>query len=165
MLHPALRPSRFAPFAFAVLAVATAALAGHPPKAQGSGVLDLVGGLRTFSFTARVMPDGTVQGMGNIQNRSQGNHVKFTIDCLLVETATIATMSGRVTSTTDPAFENNLIWFRAFDVGEGAADPRDRMTLVGLFPGAAPDCTGESAFVLGTLAEIGGGNIQVDAGD
>lgn len=138
------------------------ALAGGP-AATGAGMLDQGGELRTFSFTARVMPDGSVKGMGNIHNRSQDNHVKFDIDCLDVA-GNVATMSGRVTLTTVPEWADADVWFRAIDHGEGKGDPTDEMTLVGIFVAGGPPCGVDDAFVLGTLFELEGGNVQVRGG-
>lgn len=147
-----------------LLAVTAApALAASGPKATGSGhlILDLT--RRTFAFTAQADENGDVKGMGNIQNRSRGNHVKFQITCLRVE-ANVATMSGFVTLTTDEDFDvGGPVWFRAIDNGEGGQEPADEMTLVGLWPlgTAAPTCDFDEPFILGTQAVLDGGNIQV----
>jgi hypothetical protein len=142
--------------------IALSAAASSRPKATGNGQVTISGKLRTFAFTAQRMPDGSVKGMGNIQNRSRGNHVKFDIDCLRIEGNT-AIMSGIVVATTDPAFEEGPVWFRAIDNGEGRSAASDEMTLVGIYPAGAiaPTCSVDDPFVLGTQTVIEGGNIQV----
>lgn len=149
----------------ATLLLAAPLAAETLPKARGAGTVTLSGSLRTFSFTARVMPDGRVQGMGNIQNRNRENHVKFSIDCLRVQ-GNVASMSGEVTLSTDPTFRlGDGIWFRAIDRGEGAKEPTDEMTLVGIYLGPGPSCTVDDAFTLATQTVIEGGNIQVSPAD
>jgi hypothetical protein len=117
------------------------------------------GELRTFSFTARVMPDGSVQGQYVNHNR-QGDAVNHgEIDCLQLIGTNGAVLSGPIRKHTDPAFEGGRTIFRVEDNGEGADDPPDRVSLLSIFqPGPAPDCITRAPL---NTSPIEGGNIQV----
>ena len=126
--------------------------------ASGSGHLIWNEENRTFNFHAQVGEDGVVRGKGLIQNRANGNKVKFSIDCLSV-TDNVATMSGVVTATDAPDFADNPVWFRVIDNGDGSQSAADAMTLVGIFTGGiGVDCANE---VLLDVLPVERGNIQV----
>jgi hypothetical protein len=117
------------------------------------------GELRTFSFHAQVMPDGTVQGQFVNHNR-QGDAVNHgEIDCLQLIGTNGAVLSGPIRKHTNPTFEGGRTVFRVEDNGEGSDDPPDRVSMLNIFPpGPAPDCV--TSAPLNTLPILGG-NIQV----
>ena len=118
------------------------------------------GELRTFSFTARVMPDLSVKGEMVNHNR-QGDAVNHTeIDCLRLIGTNGAVMSGLIRKHTNPALEGFRSIFRVEDNGEGGNDAPDRVGLVSVVPPTSPlDCQSLTPTILMPLE---GGNIQVD---
>ena len=118
------------------------------------------GAKRTFSFHARVMPDGSVDGEYDNHNRQGGfvNHGE--IDCLRFLGPNGAVMSGPSERSTNPAApEGSISIFRVEDNGEGADDPPDRVSQLLIFPpGSAENC---QTFTPATLIPLIGGNIQV----
>ena len=125
------------------------------PSSNGHGNITL-GELRTFSYHAMTLKDGSVRGSLTLHNRDSGNFIKADINCLRVVN-NIAVMSGVITKSTDPTFEGWGGFFRVQDNGEGANSPPDGMSLLNLGP-TVPNCN--SAFAPPFLA-IEGGNVQV----
>ena len=117
------------------------------------------GELRTFSFTGRVMPDGTVEGQFVNHNR-QGDAVNHgEIDCLRLDGTNAAVLSGPIRKHTNPALEGGTTVFRVEDNGEGTNDPPDRVSvLMNFAPGSTEDCTTVTPAI---MFPIEGGNIQV----
>lgn len=153
---------RTIPAVFAVLLLVLTALPAQagPGRqvASGSGHLIWNEENRTFNFHAQIDEDGVVTGKGLIQNRANGNKVKFEIDCLSI-TDNVATMSGVVVATDAPDFADNPVWFRVIDHGDGSQSAPDEMTLVGIFTsGIGVDCGNE---VLLDMLPVERGNIQV----
>lgn len=152
----------------ATLLVFFAATAFKPlppgPSANGQGTLSPPvspsDGFRHFSFHAKTMPGGSVQGSGVLTYIGGDLKIKFDIDCLVV-TGNTATMSGIITThDQNPLLVGTRCRFKVQDNGEGANATEDRITLlqVGLppaFPCVAIPATGLA------LNPIEGGNIQV----
>jgi len=136
-----------------------AALALPPvDQATGSGHITLNGENRTFSFTAKTDIDGTSSGEAQLQARQADNRLHMNIDCLVVS-GNQATMSGTVTQSTDPAFENSDFLFAVEDNGEGKKAPPDRLSLVFLFgTGSGVNCQNTA---IAPDTDIERGNIQV----
>ena len=133
------------------------------PSASGhANVIQASGTLRTFSFTARLMPDGTVHGQYENHNRAQGFSNHGDVDCLRFVGDNIAVMSGTIRRSDNPAaVEGGRTIFRVEDYGEGADSPPDRVSMLALFPpGTTSDC---ETFTPVTSIPIVGGNIRVDA--
>ena len=80
---------------------------------------------RQFSFSARVMPDGTVKGSGILHNPSfdPKYDAQFDITCLQV-VGNRASFGGSIRKTSDPVFndEFDAAFFTVFDNGEPGAD-------------------------------------------
>src|SRR5687768_10973584 len=129
---------------------------GHVTVIQASGTR------RTFSFTARRMPDGTVHGQYENHNRALGFSNHGDVDCLRFVGENIAVMSGTIRRSDNPAGpEGGRTIFRVEDYGEGADSPPDRVSMLALFPpGGTEDCAN---FTPTTSIAIIGGNIRVDA--
>src|SRR4029453_18329604 len=113
--------------ATAVLRTTTAA--GTGPSASGHGTIllqDTDGRTvrRQFSFSARQLPDGTVQGNAVIHNPSfdPKYDAHFDITCLQV-VGNRASFGGSVTKSSDPVFndEFDAAFFTVFDNGEPGA--------------------------------------------
>jgi hypothetical protein len=111
-----------------VLRSTSAAAAG--PSASGHGTILLQNSKgktvrRQFSFSARVMPNGTVQGTAIIHNPSfdPKYSAQFDITCLQV-VGNRASFGGSVRKTTDPVFndEFDAAFFTVFDNGPGNAN-------------------------------------------
>ena len=131
---------------------------------SGSGSFTFAGNNRTFSFTARLHADGTVDGewervnhIGNAsQTKSHGEVTCFTI------IGTQAWLGGLATSGLFSAAPNNGVAWRVADNSEGANSPPDQITaqFVGLAPGvAAASCAATPATL--ALNNVEAGNIQV----
>ena len=79
---------------------------------------------RQFSFSARVMPDGTVKGSGILHNPSfdPKYDAQFDITCLQV-VGNRASFGGSIRKTSDPVFndEFDAAFFTVFDNGEPGA--------------------------------------------
>jgi len=79
---------------------------------------------RQFSFSARQLPDGTVQGSGVLHNPSfdPKYDAQFTITCLQIE-GNRASFGGSIRKTSDPVFndEFDAAFFTVFDNGEPGA--------------------------------------------
>jgi len=104
----------------------TSASATPGPSASGHGTILLQNTngktvRRQFSFSARVMPDGTVQGSAVIHNPSfdPKYDAQFKITCLQV-VGNRASFGGSVRKTSDPVFndEFDAAFFTVFDNGE-----------------------------------------------
>ena len=138
-----------------------ASAAESGPTASGHGdIIQLPSGaLRTFSFHARVMPDGSVQGEYDNHNRQLGFVNHGDLDCIRFVGTNGAVMSGHATRSTNPAApEGSVTIFRVEDNGEGA-DAQDRISQLLLFPAGSPnDCMNTIPPV---LLDIVGGNVQV----
>ena len=111
-----------------MLRPASAAALG--PSASGHGTIllpDTDGRTvrRQFSFSARQMPDGTVQGSGILHNPSfdPKYDAHFDITCLQV-VGNRASFGGSIRKTSDPVFndEFDAAFFTVFDNGEPGAD-------------------------------------------
>jgi hypothetical protein len=128
------------------------------PSANGQGTLTLPGDQsRHFAFHANTMPDGSVQGSGQLTYTGGVLDLKFDINCMTI-VGNSARMSGIITShSTNPALVGTGCYFRVVDNGEGSNSSEDQMTLlfVGLAPGYPCNFNG------GALNPIEGGNIQV----
>jgi hypothetical protein len=76
---------------------------------------------RQFSFSARIMSDGTVKGMGILHNPSfdPKYNAQFDITCLQI-VGNRASFGGSIRKTTDPVFndEFDAAFFTVFDNGE-----------------------------------------------
>src|SRR5262245_21576697 len=128
------KPFLFVALLFSVTATNTSvrpAWAAPPgPSASGHGtilLLDTDGRTvrRQFSFSARQMPDGTVQGGAVIHNPSFDPKYDAHIDitCLQV-VGNRASFGGEVTKSSDPVFndEFDAAFFTVFDNGEPGAN-------------------------------------------
>jgi len=111
-----------------MLRATSAAVLG--PSASGHGTIllpDTDGRTvrRQFSFSARQMPDGTVQGSGILHNPSfdPKYDAHFDITCLQV-VGNRASFGGSIRKTSDPVFndEFDAAFFTVFDNGEPGAD-------------------------------------------
>ena len=80
---------------------------------------------RQFSFSARIMPDGSVQGSGILHNPSfdPKYNAHFTITCLQI-VGNRASIGASIKKTTDPVFndEFDAAFFTVFDNGQGGDD-------------------------------------------
>lgn len=80
---------------------------------------------RQFSFSARQMPDGTIQGSGVLHNPSfdPKYDAQFDITCLQV-VGNRASFGGSIRKTSDPVFndEFDAAFFTVFDNGEPGDD-------------------------------------------
>jgi hypothetical protein len=103
---------------------------GLGPSASGHGTIllqDTEGRTvrRQFSFSARQMPDGTVQGNAVIHNPSfdPKYDAHFDITCLQI-VGNRASFGGDVRKSSDPVFndEFDAAFFTVFDNGEPGAD-------------------------------------------
>ena len=108
-----------------VLRSTYAAAAG--PSASGHGTVLLQNSKgktvrRQFSFSARVLPDGTVKGSAILHNPSfdPKYSAQFDITCLQV-VGNRASFGGSIRKTTDPVFndEFDAAFFTVFDNGNG----------------------------------------------
>jgi hypothetical protein len=104
--------------------------AASRPSASGHGTVllqDTDGKTvrRQFSFSARVMPDGTVKGSGILHNPSfdPKYDAQFDITCLQI-VGNRASFGGSIRKTSDPVFndEFDAAFFTVFDNGEPGAD-------------------------------------------
>src|SRR5262245_37960820 len=103
----------------------TSAAAGAAASGHGTVLLQDTEGRtvrRQFSFSARVMPDGTVQGSGVLHNPSfdPKYNAQFDITCLQV-VGNRASFGASIRKTTDSVFndEFDAAFFTVFDNGGG----------------------------------------------
>lgn len=137
---------------------------GVGPSVTGSGSFVFVGNNRTFSFTARIRADGSVDGQwqrvthvgGPAQSKSHGK-----VTCLTVvgNEAWIGGFKTSGTTFVDPP--NNEVFWRVVDNGQGRNAPADQMSSqgVGRPPGSAANYCANTP--LGALFDVTAGNIQV----
>lgn len=104
-----------------------AAAAGSSASGHGTILLQNSSGKtvrRQFSFSAKQMPDGTVQGNAIIHNPSfdPKYDANIKITCLLV-VGNRASFGGTVRKSSDPAFNNEFdaAFFTVYDNGEPGA--------------------------------------------
>jgi len=121
----------FAGLLIAALAVTTfmlrpASAAAPGPSASGHGTVllpDTDGNIvrRQFSFHAKQMPDGSIQGSGVLHNPSfdPKYDAHFQITCLQID-GNRASFGGSIRKTSDPVFndEFDAAFFTVFDNGE-----------------------------------------------
>ncbi|MBC7688519.1 MAG: hypothetical protein H7211_10110 [Aquabacterium sp.] len=130
------------------------------PSANGQGSLTVAGDQqRRFAFHANTMPDGSVQGSGELTYTGGELKIKFDINCLKVSGST-AIISGIITSVAGPQaanfpdyVEGTLVVFKVIDNGEGENASPDQISRLG----QGSNCNSSS---LPTFP-IEGGNIQV----
>jgi hypothetical protein len=128
------------------------------PSANGQGTLTVgEDQSRHFAFHVNTMPDGSVQGSGELTYTGGVLKIKFDITCLSIS-GNMASMSGVVTShDTNPELVGSGCRFRVVDNGEGANASADQMSLLQIgLPVGIPCVTVPIA-----LNPIEGGNIQV----
>ena len=101
--------------------------AGAGPSASGHGTILLQNTegrtvRRQFSFSARIMPDGTVKGSGILHNPSfdPKYSAQFDISCLQID-GNRASFGASIRKTTDAVFndECDAAFFTVFDNGNG----------------------------------------------
>ena len=144
--------------------------AGVAQSVTGSG--DFTGSngeMVTFSYTAYVLGDGSVRGHYQINLRSLDASFHGPVTCLSVagNRGWIGGVAEQVRSTNPnlAALEGNDMWFQVQDNGEGANDPPDRTTSIGVTPVGGPPgeaqayCNNMPAPI--TFRPIEQGNIQV----
>ena len=102
----------------------TSAASGPSVSGHGTVLLQNTKGKtvrRQFSFSARVMPDGSVQGSGILHNPSfdPKYDAHFSITCLQI-VGNRASMGAAIKKTSDPVFndEFDAAFFTVFDNGE-----------------------------------------------
>ena len=106
----------------------SAALAGPGVSGHGTVLLQNTKGKtvrRQFSFSARIMPDGSVQGSGILHNPSfdPKYDAHFSITCLQI-VGNRASIGASIKKTSDPVFndEFDAAFFTVFDNGQGGDD-------------------------------------------
>jgi hypothetical protein len=112
----------------AMLRTTSAAASGPSASGHGTILLQDTDGRtvrRQFSFSARQMPDGSVQGNAVIHNPSfdPKYDAHFDITCLQI-VGNRASFGGSVRKSSDPVFndEFDAAFFTVFDNGEPGAD-------------------------------------------
>jgi hypothetical protein len=105
----------------------SAAVSGASASGHGTVLLQDTEGRtvrRQFSFSARIAPDGSVQGSGILHNPSfdPKYSAQFDISCFQVD-GNRASFGGSIRKTTDPVFndEFDAAFFTVFDNGEPGA--------------------------------------------
>ena len=162
----------FAGLLIATLAVTTvlrrtsAAVAGASASGHGTVLLQDTEGRtvrRQFSFSARVMPDGTVQGSGILHNPSfdPKYDAQFDISCLQV-VGNRASFGASIRKTSDPVFndEFDAAFFTVFDNGEpgGGSDTISEIFFDNVVEPSACQFIGADDF---PQIPIEGGNVKV----
>ena len=131
---------------------------GHFQYTSDTGVTDL----RTFSFEARKLSDGTVSGNAQVKNRATGQTLNIHIDCVNV-LGNLAVVSGIAWSATGPGNTNgDGAIFAVEDNGQGANAAPDRVTYA--YTGSGLVCTDvhSPADIDNSLFyDVDGGNIQI----
>jgi hypothetical protein len=116
------------------------------------------GRLRTIEFTAVRDSHNNQRGQGHFYNHVSGLRLHFAIDCLNVQ-GNVATISGKLSSSTNPDLQDAPFLLRVVDNGEGRNAPPDQASPIAVFlSGHAATC---NELASGTLYPILGGNIQV----
>lgn len=112
----------------AILRPTSAALAGPSVSGHGTILLQNTKGKtvrRQFSFSARIMSDGTVQGSGILHNPSfdPKYNAHFSITCLQI-VGNRASIGASIKKTSDPVFndEFDAAFFTVFDNDESGGD-------------------------------------------
>ena len=86
------------------------------PSASGEGQFNSSAGLIDFSFHAKVNKNGTEKGVAHFDNVSNQTHVVVKIDCVNISSPFVATMSGTVQHSDDPAYPKDAnVVFTATD--------------------------------------------------
>jgi hypothetical protein len=128
-------------------------------SAQGSGHVQFGTTQEFISFTAVQHADGSVTGSAEIHDITAGVKAHVDVNCLNVVGNT-ATISGIVTSSSDPTIEGFQAIWQVVDNGQGGNAPPDLMSIANLYAvGTGVDCTVPAEY---DLAPVTGGNIQVD---
>ena len=118
---------------------------------------------RQFSFSAKLMPDGTVQGMGILHNPSfdPKYNAQFDITCLQI-VGNRASIGASIRKTSDPVFndEFDAAFFTVFDNGEpgGGNDTISEIFFDNVVEPSACQFIGADDF---PQIPIEGGNVQV----
>jgi hypothetical protein len=139
-----------------------AVVASAPPAAgsvTGSGhYTQLVGspGWRTFSFTVRRMPDGSVQGRFSGGQHQPTNMWSGRLDCLVIEGNT-AWIGGVYEHATNPNLVGTGFVFKVRDVGEGHGSEPDTTSRA---MRGSNDCTTKPEPTMHWYA-VEEGNIQI----
>lgn len=133
------------------------------------------GGLKTFSFNARLRADGSVGGRLQVNNRENGTQGQADIVCMRFTSDNRAWIIGVITNVQGPGNVGDLTAFAVEDNGEGSGSDADHIS--NLFPSPLPP--GLAALVCGEVDqndallnflfdnllsfEIANGNVQVRA--
>ena len=144
--------------------------AGVVESVTGSGHFTGSNGeLVTFSYNAMLHDNGLVTGHYQINLRSLDTVIHGPVTCLSVvgNRAWVGGIAEQIRSSNPglAALEGNDMWFQVQDNGEGANDPPDRTTSVGVTPLGGPPgqaqayCDAMPAPI--TFRPIEEGNIQV----
>src|SRR5262249_12366704 len=138
--------------------VQSATGSGHFQYTSDTGVTDL----RTFSFEARKLGDGTVSGNAQVKNRATGQTLNIHIDCLNVM-GNVAVVSGIAWSATGPGNTNgDPQIFVVEDNGQGANASPDRVTYsFGGTPFVCTDIHNPTDIDPALFYDVDGGNIQI----
>ena len=144
----------------------TSAAAGPSASGHGTVLLQDTEGKtvrRQFSFSARIMPDGTVKGSGILHNPSfdPKYSAQFDITCLQIS-GNRASFGGSIRKTTDSVFndEFDAAFFTVFDNGEPGAgnDTISEVFFDNVVEPSACQFIGADDF---PQIPIEGGNVQV----
>ena len=98
------------------------------------------------------------RGQGHFQNHFTGLRLHFVIDCLNVQ-GNMATISGKLTKSTNPDLQDAPFLLRVVDNGEGKNATADQASPIAIFLGAQVSTCNDT--VTAPLFAIQGGNIQV----
>ena len=116
------------------------------------------GRFRTIEFTAVRDSNNNQRGQGHFYNHVTGLRLHFVIDCLSVQ-GNMATISGKLSKSTNPELQDAPFLLRVVDNGEGKNATADQASPIAIFVDAqAWVCTDP---VTGPLYPAVGGNIQV----
>ena len=150
---------------------------GHAPCAEASVNTCLEPGpLRTSSFSARVLADGSVSGSAQFNNRATGFRATMNVECVnfFGEGQNRAWIIGRITQSNLEERPVGLrVGFGVADNGEGQGVDVDQITGVGPGPqffidwvcDPGPDADAQLDFFFDNVFgfDIGNGNVQVRA--
>ena len=127
-------------------------------SASGSGHILFATNNEFITFSAMKQTDGTVSGTAVVHDVSAGVTAKIDVNCLNVVGNT-ATISGVVTSSSEPTLVGFEGIFQVVDNGEGANAPPDFMSLANFYAvGTGSDCTVPGEY---DLVPLRSGNVQV----
>ncbi len=133
------------------------------PSATGSGqLLDFRFAepeLRTFSFNAKTLPDGSGSGRWQLQNRNATIRIQGDVECVSVA-GNQAWFAGPTTQSDRPEQIGRTRFFTVVDNGQGNASPPDQLAFV---PGSTtiPAQAWCDGMEVRDLFDIESGNIQV----